>query len=207
MLTQAGHRMVVSPWFAAGAGVVIATGVMIYTPHAKLDFGNAIQVTPCTASCNHAALQQAPGLPAGSGVTTSPRPSLPAGTTFWYQPGHSIGNEFSMWIEVRARGSLGQWKLAFRVPGATGIYVYWPRWASSGTNGVTVDSYYAGTESVVYTEFSANEAGVAGGLTLNGDIALFQIRGIGAPNAPTACTYNGASCTFKLSSTLATADR
>jgi hypothetical protein len=204
MLTQAGHRLVVSPWFAAGAGVVIATGVMIYTPHAKLNFGNAIQVTPCTqASCTQTAPAQAPGLPAGGGVTAPPA-SLPKGMTFWYQPGHSIGDQFSMWIEIRARDSLGQWKLSFSVPGAQGIYVYWPRWTSSG-NSVTVNSNYASTESAGFAEISAHQSGVAGGLSLNGSTILFQIRGTGAPNAPTICTYNGATCHFKLSSALAQA--
>lgn len=208
MLTQAGHRLVVSPWFAAGAGVVIATGVMIYTPHAHLN--PAIQVTPCKqAKCpQHQQLQLGgpPPQPAGTGapVTAPSKASLPKGMTFWYQPGYSSGDVFSMWIEVRARDGLGQWKLSFSVPGAKGIYVYWPRWTSSG-NGVTVNSNYAGTESAGYAEISARGSGLADGLSLNGNIVLFQIRGTGAPNAPTPCTYNGASCTFKLSSTLATA--
>jgi hypothetical protein len=205
MLRQAGHRLVVSPWFAAGAGVVIATGVMIYTPHTNF----AIDIQKCQlVACTKLTPQGGPPpVPVGTGapMPAPSKASLPKGMTFWYQPGHSNGDEFSMWIEVRARGGLGQWKLSFRVPGAKGIYVYWPRWTVSGTNGVTVNSYYAGTESAVYTEISADESDVAGGLTLNGDTALFQIRGTGAPNAPTTCTYNGASCTFKLSSTLATA--
>src|SRR5215472_4462022 len=51
MLKRAGRRLLVSPWFAAGAGVVIATGGIVYTPpHANLD--PAISITRCKqASC------------------------------------------------------------------------------------------------------------------------------------------------------------
>jgi len=207
MLAQAGHRLVVSPWFAAGAGVVIATGVMIYTPHAKLNFGNAIQVTPCTqTSCTQTAPAQAPGLPAGGGVTASPA-SLPKGMTFWYQPvDESTRSGFGMWIAIRYPHSISQWQLSFAIKGATGVYViYWPRWTTLGPDGVTVSSLVARTESAGYAEISAHDAGNDGGSSLSGYVVLFQVRGTGAPRAPTSCTYNGAPCRFKLSSALAQA--
>lgn len=208
MLKQAGRRLLVSPWFAAGAGFVIATGAVIYMPHSQLD--PAINITHCKgASCEPTQLTPQVGakpLPVGTGAPIPvPSPSLPAGMSFWYQPGHSAQGEFSMWIEIRSRDSLGQWQLSFHVPGATSIWVYWPRWQLSGIDGVTVSSYYAGTESAGYAQISAHEAGSAGELSRGGYTVLFQIRGMGTPGPPTHCTYNGATCQFKPSGGLSSA--
>lgn len=211
MLTQAGHRLVVSPWFAAGAGVVIATGVMIYTPHAHLN--PAIQVTPCKqAKCaqhQQLPLGGAPPQPAGTGapVPAPSKASVPTGMTFWYQPvNQSTGSEFGMWIAIRYPHSVSQWKLSFVIKGATGLYVYWPRWQPLGTDGVTVSSLVAGTESAGNAEISAHDAGNDGASSPTGYLVVFQIRGKGTPSVPTECTYmGGAQCTFKLSSALAQA--
>jgi len=208
MLKQSGRRLVASPWFAAGAGFVIATSAIIYAPHNNVDFGGAIQVTHCKqALCGRATQAQAPGLPAGSGAhMPAAAPTLPRSITFWYQPvGHSTGSEFAMWIEIHARDSLGQWQLSFVIPGAKDIYVYWPRSHVSGTH-VVVSSYYAGTESAGYAQISAHESGGADGPSRGGYTVLFQLRGTGTASTPVHCTYKGAACTFRLSETLAQAD-
>src|SRR5215469_6079755 len=64
-LKRAGRRLLVSPWFAAGAGVVIATGVMIYTPHTKF----AIDVHQCqVVTCTKLTPQGVPPVPAVTGA-------------------------------------------------------------------------------------------------------------------------------------------
>jgi hypothetical protein len=207
MLKRAGHRLLVSPWFAAGAGVVIATGVMIYTPHTNF----AIDIQKCQlVSCTKLTPQGAAPLQAGPGSPVTPSPSthsLPKGMTFSYQVlGQSTRYGFSMLITIHSPDSFGQWQLSFSIPGATGIYVYWPRWKSTGSGGITVSSYYAGTESVGFAMISAHENGSAGGSSQNGYTVQFQLRGTGTPSRPNPCNYNGASCTFKPSTSLAPAN-
>ncbi len=209
ILKQAGRRLAWSPWFAAGAGVVIATGVMIYTPHANLNFGKAIQVTPCTqASCPQTAPAQAPGLPAGSGVTASPStPSLPAGMTFSYQVlSQSTQYGFIMLITIHSPHNFGLWHLSLVIPGTRDLFVvYGARWRSSGADSGTASSSLAGTESAGYAMISAHENGGEGGSSQNGYTVLIQIHGSGTAGQPIHCTYNGAHCTFKPSTSLAPA--
>jgi hypothetical protein len=134
--------------------------------------------------------------------------SLPKGMTFWYEPvDQSTGSGFGMWIAIRAPHSVSSWQLSFVIRGAKSLYVYWPRWKPFGTDGVTVNSLIASTQSAGYAEISAHDSGHDGGSAQSGYIVLFQVRGTGTLSPPTDCTYKGgASCTFKLSSTLAQAD-
>ena len=205
-LNRAGRRLLVSPWFAAGAGVVIATGVIIYTPpHAKLD--PAISITRCKQSdCESRQVTPqapAPGLPAGTGggrVTAPSTPRVPAGMTFSYQPPvRSAWDGFSMWITIRVPQGLGEWKVSFVIPGATGVYVYGsPRAQPFGTDGVTVSSSAAGTEAAGYARIAGHQSVADGGASWNGYTVQFQVRGKGTPRAPSQCLYNSAAvCQFK----------
>jgi hypothetical protein len=196
MLKRAGRRLLVSPWFAAGAGVVIATGAMIYTPHANF----AIDIQQCKlVSCTRLTPQGAAPLQVGPGkpVTASPSPpTVPAGMTFSYQVLDRSLDGFSMQITIRARQNPGPWKLSFVIPHARHVYVYGAPWQSYGADGVTVSSLIAGTESAGYAEISAHESGSNSEPGRTGYTVLFQVRGMGMPSAPTQCSYNGARCTF-----------
>jgi len=212
MVKQAGRRLLASPWFAAGAGFVIATGVIIYTPHTNLN--PAISISHCKqANCTPQPVTPqgvAPGLPAGIGgpVTVLPKTaSVPKGTTFWYQPvDYSTRYGFSMWIKIQAPYSTNQWRLSFVIPGARGIYVFGaPHWQAYGTNGVMVSSLLAGTESAGYAPISGQQDSGNGESSQNGYTVLFQIRGSGTPSRPTECSYNDATCQFTLSRNLAPA--
>lgn len=176
MLKRAGRRLIVSPWFAAGAGVVIATGVVIYTPHASLNFGRAITVTPCKqAECGPLTPQGAgTPMPAGTGgQVTAPKS---ASMTVSYQLLDSQSwSGFSMSIRFRAPQSNSKWQLSFVIPGAQGVYVFGaPRWKRTGASGITVSSYQAAQDTIVQ----------------------FQVRGTGNPRTPTSCSFNGAPCHF-----------
>jgi hypothetical protein len=202
-LKRAGRRLLVSPWFAAGAGVVIATGAIIYTPHATFDFGNAIHVIHCPqAQCAPVTAQGgAPGLPAGIGggpVTASPRTiSVTAGMSFWYQVLDRTQSGFIMQITITASHSLGPWRLSFVIPGATGVYVPDARWKPSGTNGGTASNYFSGTESSDYAPISGYQSGGAAGSSRYGYTVQFQVRGSGTPGVPTHCFYDGVACQFR----------
>jgi hypothetical protein len=201
-LNRAGRRLLVSPWFAAGAGVVIATGVIIYMPHTKFEFGNAIHVIHCRqAQCAPVTPEGgAQGLPAGVGggqVTASPRAiTVTAGMSFWYQVLDRTQSGFIMQITIRASHSLGPWKLSFVIPGATDVYVPDARWVQSGTDGGTASNYYSGTESSDSAPISGHQSGGAVS-SHDGYTVEFQVRGSGTPRAPTHCFYDGVACQFR----------
>ncbi|HYK68744.1 MAG TPA: hypothetical protein VEV45_12410 [Streptosporangiaceae bacterium] len=198
VLKRAGRRLLVSPWFAVGAGVVIATGAMIYTPHTNL----AIDIQQCKlATCTKLSPQGAQPLQAGPGsqVTAAPhKPGVLAGMTFSYLVLDRSQDEFSMQITIRARHSIGQWKLAFVIPGAKGVYVYGARWKQIGPSGGIASNYFVGTESAGYAMISAHEDGSAGGPGRDSYTVQFQVRGTGVPSQPTQCSYNGTACHFTL---------
>jgi hypothetical protein len=199
MLTQAGHRLVVSPWFAAGAGVVIATGVMIYTPHTNF----AIDIQKCQlVSCTNLTPQGGPPpVPVGTGapMPAPSKASLPKGMTFSYQVlSQSTQYGFNMLITIHSPDNFGPWRLSFVIPGTRDLFVvYGASWRSSGVDGGTASSYFAGTESAGYAMIAAHDAGNDGGSSPSGYTVVFQIRGSGTPSPPTHGTYNGAPCTFK----------
>jgi hypothetical protein len=206
MLARASRRLLVSPWFAAGAGVVIATGAIVLVPHNKLAVGISHCSEPGGASCTKLVPQEAP-LQAGPGkpVTTPPsKSSAPASMTVWYQPlTGSTQYGFSMWIKFRAPRS-PQWRLSFVIPGARNVYVYGaPRWQPSGTDGVTVSSYTAGTESAGSAGIAGHQDGTSGGSSATGGTVEFQVRGMGTPGAPVGCSFSLGSCQFRPSRDLA----
>ncbi|MBO0833592.1 MAG: hypothetical protein J2P29_16650, partial [Actinobacteria bacterium] len=89
MLTGAMRGLLGSPWFAAGAGIVIATGAVVYSPHSRLHLRPAITVTHCkVAGCNATSTSGSP--PQVAGVGTEPVVAGPgqsaatAGLTFSY---------------------------------------------------------------------------------------------------------------------------
>jgi hypothetical protein len=200
MLKRAGRGLLVSPWFAAGAGVVIATGAVVYVPHANLDFGGAIQVTHCKQALCDVVTEQggAPGLPAGTGggpLRASPNPL--AGFTFSYQLlGDNAWDGFSMLITIHGPRSLGQWKLSFVILGATDVVVVnGARWQPSGTDGGTASNYYSGIESAGYASISGQQSGSS----RDSDTVQLQVRGKGVPSPPTNCYYNETACHFQRS--------
>jgi hypothetical protein len=201
MLKQAGRRLLVSPWFAAGAGVVIATGAIVYVPHANLALGNAIQVTHCKqAACNLVVTEQggAQGLPAGTGGPLRVSPSALAGFTFTYLvQGDSTWDGFSMLITIHAPHPLGQWKLSFVIPGAKDVWVVnGARWQQSGPDGGTASNYYGGTESSGYASISGHQSGSS----RSSDTVQLQVVGSYVPKPiPVEGYYNGIACQFQRS--------
>ena len=200
--------MALSPWFAAGAGIVMAMGALIYAPHASLGFGRAIQVTHCQQSLCRQVIPQGGGalIPAGSGVTASPSPSAADRVmTVSYEPLHdSTPSSFALWIMFSPPPSLSHWQLRFVIPGATYIYVYGALSygavsVPSGTDGVTVTSLIAASDSAGYAPISGDQNGVDSLQSANGTV-LFQVRGTGPNSSPARCSFSGGGCVFTLSS-------
>jgi hypothetical protein len=211
VLSGAVRGLLVSPWFAAGAGVVVAAGAFIYAPHAELEFGNAIGVTQCTvAQCHPTTEQGAPPLPAGTGagpVATSPAIAPAAvtdGLTFRYAVNWHTHGMFQMVLTVTGKKAIGNWRLAFVIPAATDVRVLGAEWQPSGTDGGTA----SGTSIVASYEPAAGRGTSAPGeptpedeLDSAGsqpDAVYLIVDADGTPAAPERCGYDGAACQFSL---------
>jgi hypothetical protein len=217
LLTGAVRGLIVSPWFAAGAGFVIAAGAFIYAPHARLDFGAAIGTSQCPlAGCHQQIEQGAPPMIAGTGdgpVTASPsstphsgRSTLAASATaptFTYIVNWHAHGMFQMVLTVTSRHAIGNWQLAFVIPGATRVSVTNATWHRSGTDGGTAsgtggggaDSYAGSRDDPSFgpSPSAGPEAGRSGG---RADQLSLVINGYGAPAAPSDSFYNGVACHF-----------
>ncbi len=210
LLSGAVRGLLVSPWFAAGAGFVIAAGAFLYAPHAELEFGNAIGVTQCRlAECNQTTEQGAQGLTAGSGaapLTDGTTPAASAGLTFRYTVDWQGHGAFQMVLTVTAKHAIGDWRLALVIPGASRVSVVGATWKPSGTDGGTATGTTTGTgasqQGVARPDwpgFSPSTQGPGGHAGDQPDSVSLIVRGFGTPAAPTNCAFNGAPCQFSRS--------
>jgi hypothetical protein len=209
----------VSPWFAAGAGFVIAAGAFIYAPHASLSFGNEVlspNHTPCAvAAC--AIPNQAPTMAGGANglITPSPTPSSAShaprhaasgqsGSTldFSYAVAQHGSGMFEMTFSMSSSEPIGNWKLTFDIPGATDLSVSGASWQPSGTDGGTasgpaVGSTPAASQSSAAVAVDSTHAGTEAGGGSQSALVSFVVYGKGEPTvAPHHCSFNGNSCVF-----------
>jgi hypothetical protein len=152
VLTGAVRGLMVSPWFAAGAGFVIAAGAFMYAPHASLSIGpGTTRTTPCFVS-GCPVPQQEPTMAGGGAsplvtATASPSSSSRSGrhagddadhavdVTYTVQPESS--GTFQMTLTVTSDQEIGPWQLSMVIPGVTGVEVYDGTQQGSGTDGAT----------------------------------------------------------------------
>jgi hypothetical protein len=212
LLSRAVRGLLVSPWFAAGAGFVVAAGAFIYAPHGSLDFGTALGVTRCKlAGCHQTTPLEEPGVPAGGGdgpLTAAPATSAPseaAAPTFSYAVTWRTRDTFQLVMTVTSKHAIGSWSLAFEIPGATKVVVVNAKWQSSGAAGGTASGAagnggdtHAGTgdngsDSSPAPRSTPDDVGQAA------DILSLVVDGHGIPVAPASCVYDGVTCHFSQS--------
>jgi hypothetical protein len=206
LLTGAVRGLLVSPWFAAGAGFVVAAGAFMYAPHAKLEFGSAIGVTQCKiAKCHPTNQLGAPGIAAGTGDGTLPTPgpspsAAPAATarlTFGYTVTSHLHGQFQMLLTVTGKKAIGTWSISFVIPGATDVTVA----EATSQQTATASPAASPTPSRTVTPGPAPSPGSSPVVT--GDHGADQtdslyliVKGDGTPSAPTSCIFDGARCSF-----------
>lgn len=150
LLTGAVRGLMVSPWFAAGAGFVIAAGAFMYAPHASLNFDTAPGLTVCpTLGCP--VPQKEPQIAGGASglVTASPSPSSSsprgrhaahddsaAAPSFAYTVQADGSGMYQMVLTETSEQPIGSWQLSVVVPGATSVDFY-DGVQQSGSNGAT----------------------------------------------------------------------
>ena len=156
-MREAARSLLVTPWFAAGTGFVVAAGLWIYSPHTVLKFPDA---APGMSLCKSAGCAADPlGHGAGSLTATSPgthisRPAArirhPAGPTVTRHDAANSGLTFKFTVLWQRHSSFGaaitvsghkvpkSWQLSFDIPGVrigSVMGVSW-RTSASGDGGV-----------------------------------------------------------------------
>jgi hypothetical protein len=204
VLRSAARSLLVTPWFAAGAGIVLAAGLWIYSPHTELKFPAAAvdpAQVPCALSgCGSGSGMHAHGRLATSrpGVRMRHRQAASAAaqnlavsklkfrvTVLWRR-----SDGFGAFVTVSGPDLPTAWRLTFDLPGARIQRVIGALWqpAASGPGG-TAYSQTSGEPNGTGTPGDGDQAAAAGTIS-------FLVFGTGSPGAPTGCVFNGFSCTF-----------
>jgi hypothetical protein len=213
LLIGAARGLVVSPWFAAGAGFVIAAGAFIYAPHTRLEIG----APPCKLVVCRTIIQAGePPIPAGApGGLVTPSPATGAATandglSFTYTVNWQAHDAFQLALTVRAKKPIGSWRLEFVIPGAANLSVSGASWHPTGDDGGTASgtagdssSDGAGAQnSSSHGEQPSGSYGNPGDPASNagqGDqpgVVSFTVNGSGTPASPASCSFNGNPCQF-----------
>jgi hypothetical protein len=197
-VSRAVRGLLLTPWFAASTGFVIAAGMWLYSPHASITFPSAIGTIHCRL---HGCVTPG-GKGSGSLASSAPGQRLRtrherhgsgrsggaserrAGLTLTFTVRWHRHDSFGAAISISGRRSLGAWQLAFRLPGTQIRDVFGAEWVQSATGD-------GGTASPFNVDF---------GRTGDHDRVSFWIIGTGSPSSPTSCTFDGATCTFKVTS-------
>ncbi len=211
VLRTAARGLLVTPWFAAASGFVIAASLWIYAPQAHLQFpsGSAIRTQPCIGACSSPSSQDRSRRLAtsGKGRLTEPRKSgkragaapnvgrhsrsAVSGLTFSYYVLPSQQGGFNLMIRVVGQRAIKDWRLAFSLPGDRIHKVSGAVWQRT--------SRHSGTASGngQQGQWPGNDG--AGDQLSGGDHQYgftFFVSGNGSPAGPTDCVYNGQTCVF-----------
>ena len=193
------RSLLLTPWFAAGAGIVIAAAVAVGSP-AALTYSQAGPSVPCSPSCTGPAPQRPGVATASPGVElkvsgghghgaasagSSPARAAKSGGGAGYQLGYQvIGHRRPAFIAIITMpGGLrpGTWSLAFTFSSARVERVWGALWqpTGSGKGGIAHGP----------TRWAGRPQGAAGA-------RQFLILARGASKTPSNCTLNGVSCSF-----------
>ena len=193
------RSLLLTPWFAAGAGIVIAAAVAVGSP-AALTYSPSSPVLRCSESgCESPAPERPDVATASPGVElkvggahthgAAARPAPPraakAGGGAGYRVGYQVirhrRHRFIVLITLPNGPASGSWSLAFAFPSARVEQVWGAQWqpSANGEGGTALES----------AQWAGNPLGwpAAGQLV---------VLGRGTPTAPTSCRLNGVSCSF-----------
>jgi hypothetical protein len=188
------HTLLVTPWLAAGAGIVAAAALAVDVPHAVLSYGPANPGQSCQVSgCNSAA----PNVESSAKARVTPPAVRSAQRPATQARQHKITEVVSYQVVQRSRQSFvavitlpsqsrhGPWSLQFSLPGAHVDRVLGAKWQPSaqGNGGIASD------------DGSNTHGSRQSGRHASGG-ASFTIYATGRPGMPTGCMFNGSSCHF-----------
>ncbi len=173
-----------TPWFAVSVGIVIATSLTLATPHPALTFPPTKSGRCADAGCASPSASPAAPAPAIKQEVRLPEPTSDAnvhlaGIKVEYEMLPMQQGGFMAVILIEGRHRLGNWELSFALPGASISNIMWAKWRHDGQGGVVVSG-----SPHPWPGSGDNEARIV-------------VFGKGTPTWPTACTFDGGSCTFR----------
>jgi hypothetical protein len=216
--------LLVTPWFAAGAGFVIAAGLALNSPHTTLTYRP--DTKPCAGNCTTGQARgsmpaASPGVqiktaspaPAGSGshghgpATRHGQPggqhhggtgsAGPAGAGVGYKILFRRLGHFSLLITVPPAQAGHEWSLQFQIPGAQITRVWGAQWQPSGHDGgvATMLGRQPGTDGQRPPAGPGSRRWRRHHGWSPSD-GGFLVIGQGSPGTPTGCVLNHAACHF-----------
>jgi hypothetical protein len=217
VIRGAARSLLVTPWFAAGTGFVIATSLWIYSPHTELRFPDS---APGYSLCQSKGCQDdaprtggllpfasAPGEKINGSQARTGRTaktdvvthSAVAGLKFKFTILWQQGARFGAYVTVAGHSVPGSWRLSFAIPGAQIDNVSGASWRPGASGD-------GGTASAPSWQFGNN--GNTPGQGADGNVydeqghrdipvISFSITGTGSVTIPTTCRFDGSACTFR----------
>ncbi len=200
LMRGAARSLLVTPWFAAGAGFVLAAGLWIYSPHTELRFPTTMpESVPCAPGCSISGGHSAGSLAAKGPVlriknpqhaerhtgqsNVTGQPNAASGLTFKFTVLWQRDNRFVAQIAVSGSSVPSSWHLKFAMPGDEIGYVMGAQWQPTpGDDGGTASAYQG------YQQGGNRGDGRHG--------FSFSVTGSGSASTPADCAFDGASCTF-----------
>ncbi|HTW04874.1 MAG TPA: hypothetical protein VMF87_31575 [Streptosporangiaceae bacterium] len=197
------RSLMVTPWFAAGAGIVIAAALAVDSP-AALTYVPADPAVRCpVAGCPGAEPSHGPDvaaatpgmpLPAGSGPRAGAAPGAIVGgaAATPYQVGYQVARRWSSGflatITLPRNLRPGPWSLQLAFPSARIDRVSGARWQPSGNGD-------AGTATGSWPGHGGgrDDGGPGAGRSAGGQVV---ISATGTATTPSACRLDGVSCRF-----------
>jgi hypothetical protein len=202
--------VLVTPWFAAATGFVIAVSMWILWPHADLHIlaGPAINKEPYGPGGDSSG-----GVAGSNGGQDSPKPppshvtastggrrangtssddsAKAAGRAVRYHIVGSDNDYFDIVITLPGKHAAKDWQLSFELRGDENIRVFGASWQPSGQDGGLASALNPGDQ-----HWSGDQSpGFPGPDPDSHDIS-FQVYGVGSNLRPTGCVLNGKACHF-----------
>jgi hypothetical protein len=195
------RSLLLTPWFAAGAGIVIAAAVAVDSP-AVLTYSPSGPGVRCSVShCVHSSPDRVPGVAtatpgvalktpgahqrgaagAGSGPSRAAQAGAGAGYLVGYQVIRHRRHGFVAIITMPADLKPGFWSLEFGFPSARVDRVWGALWQASG-NG-------QGGTALGPQQWTGQPPGAP-------DPGQLVVLASGTPTTPSSCTLDGVNCSF-----------
>jgi hypothetical protein len=213
--------LLMTPWFAAATGFVVAASLWIYSPHPQLTYP-AIRTMPCTTGgCRAPEVQQGTGsltVKSGQRVTHQHKPaasstarartpasSAASGLKFGYVVQPAAEGKFWLTVTITGKHPVKDWQLAFVLPGAHIQSVHYADWHPAGGDGGTASQLTGdpgqqgggpGDGGTGWGAQGGNPGDYGHGGADDQSRVFFAVLASGEPVGPTHCSFDGASCTF-----------
>jgi hypothetical protein len=204
--------LLMTPWFAAASGFVIAASLWIYSSHPQLTFPIATGSVPCIpdgCSPQHVDRDGVGSLAMNSGqpMARQHKPANPArkvipgqartaasGLSFRYVVRPAADGNFDLIVIVTGKHPIKDWHLAFVLPGDHIKFAVGADWRATSTHGGTASPLTGDQGQQHGGSWSHGGYGHGGALDQPG--VIFSVVASGRPAAPAQCSFDGASCTF-----------